>query len=138
MTGSDALADHVGDPASQGARLARAGSGQDEDRTGVGDHGCSLLRIERSQIKHWGPEDEAQRYGVKGHPKASRVFPRNLHLSGDSERGITRDQARRSRMEASKSATTSPRGFAPTLPLPCRRTLTTPASRSRWPTTSMV
>src|SRR3954467_6345878 len=36
------------------------------------------------------------------------------------------------------SATASALGFAPTFPLPCKRTLTLPASRSRGPITSMV
>ena len=46
--------------------------------------------------------------------------------------------ARRSLIAARMSATTSAFGFAPMLPLPCRRTLTLPASRSRPPMTSMV
>ena len=71
---SDALANHVGNPAGQGARLARAGSGQDEDRTGVGDHGCSLLRIERSQIKHGGGRMGRSGGGSRGTPRHP-VFP---------------------------------------------------------------
>ena len=39
---------------------------------------------------------------------------------------------------ARMSATTSPFGFAPMLPLPCRRTETFPASMSRPPMTSIV
>ena len=74
MTRSDALAYHVSDPASQGACLACAGSGQDEDRTGVGDHGCSLLRIERSQIKHGGRRMRRSGAGSRGTPRQP-VFP---------------------------------------------------------------
>ena len=74
VTGSDALAYHVGDPAGQGARLARAGSGQNQDRPGVGDHGCSLLRIERSQIKHGGRRMRRSGGGSRGTPRHP-VFP---------------------------------------------------------------
>src|ERR1035437_1133964 len=47
-------------------------------------------------------------------------------------------QARRSLIADKISAITSAFGFAPRLPLPCRRTLTLPASMSRPPMTSMV
>ena len=70
----DALADHVSNPASQGACLACAGSGQDEDRTGVGDNGGSLLRIERSQIKHGGRRMRRSGAGSRGTPRQP-VFP---------------------------------------------------------------
>ena len=71
----DALADHVGDAAGEGACLASAGAGQDQDRAGVGDHGGPLLRIERSQIKHGGGRMGRSGGGSRGTPKDSEGSP---------------------------------------------------------------
>src|SRR4051812_32588648 len=54
-----------------------------------------------------------------------------------NERGPV-NHARRSRIACKSSAITSPRGFAPWFPFPCKRTLTFPASISRAPMTNIV
>jgi hypothetical protein len=66
LSWGDALGDHVGDAACEGARLAGARAREDQHWATVSDHGFALLRVQRVEIKHAGAENAVRWAGVKG------------------------------------------------------------------------